>query len=114
MRIGFTQPYSATEVVITGYHDTPEEIKNLEQYAYIVIPNGLVIPAGSMAIHNTTSGTYRFVPIPAVKADEDRITALESENEQLAARLRSAEQAASENSTTAQEILELLIDRGVI
>ena len=54
-------------------------------------------------------------PFPAEPATpEDRITALESENEQLAARLRSAEQAASENSTTAQGILELLIDMGVI
>lgn len=61
MRIGFTQPYSDNEVIITGYHDAPEEIKNLEQYTHINIPQDLVIPSGSMAIYNYNNDSYRFI-----------------------------------------------------
>ena len=51
-------------------------------------------------------------PIPPPPINEIEI--LKEENERLKIRLRTTEQIASETSTTQQELIELLIDMGVI
>lgn len=59
-------------------------------------------------------GSYISEPAQPEQTPEQRLSQLESENQELKSRIRSAEYAAYENSATAQGILELLIDMEVI
>lgn len=104
------------KVKTIGYHPTAEEVDDLNQRPHIVVSEAPEMKPGFDMYYNFDVSGFEY--IEKEKSEEqalkELVVAVESENEQLAARLRSAEQAASENSTTAQEILELLIDMGVI